>query len=91
MSALLCDDRIAQILSQDPPRADPARLPRLEWHLRRVERLMQRLAARGGYLGRPALWARHERRLAHAFHLSRALPARGARPAPLGVSALVLA
>lgn len=88
MSALLDDARIAQILSQDPPRANPARLPRLEQHLRRIERTMQRIGARSGYIGRPALWACHERRLAHAFHLSRALPARGARPAPLGVVVL---
>jgi hypothetical protein len=85
MSALLDDARIAQILSQDPPRVDPARLPRLTQHLYRIEHTMQRISARSGYIGRPALWARHERRLAHAFHLSRALPARDARPAPLGV------
>lgn len=90
MSALLCDERIAQILSQDSPRADPARLPCLEQHLRRGQRLTQRLSAHGGYLGRPALWTRHERRLAHVFYLSRALPVRGAQPAPRGLSSIVL-
>jgi len=88
MSALLCDDAIAQILSTPAPRLPEARIRRTERHLRRLEALMGRLSSRGGHLGRPALWRRHETRLMRAFHLARTLPdLRGTGGVP-GVAAL---
>lgn len=88
MSAPLCDDAIAQILSTPAPRLPEAQIRRAERHLRRLEVLMGRLSSCGGYLGRPALWRRHKTRLMRAFHLTRALPdPRGQGGAP-GVAAL---